>query len=98
MLLSTETNSVVKRFGQEKTFTLLKQSGFDACDFSFYNHGVSLLGDNYMENAQNTKALLDKAGLMCNQAHAPFDLVEGEPFDLSCKHYLTIVRSMEYAA
>ena len=98
MLLSTETNSVVKRFGQEKAFSMLKQCGFDACDFSFYNQGVDLLGDDYMENAQKTKVLLEKIGLLCNQAHAPFDLMEGEPFDLSCKHYQAIVRSIEYAA
>ena len=98
MLLSTETNSVVKRFGQERSFELLKKCGFDACDFSFYNDGARLLGDDYMENAAKTKKMLDKAGLLCNQAHAPFDLVEGEPFDISCDNYKAIVRSVEYAA
>ena len=98
MLLSTETNSVVKRFGQEKAFEMLKKSGFDACDFSFYNCVAELLSDNYMENAKKTKALLDKTGLLCNQAHAPFELAEGEPFDMSCDNYKAVVRSIEYAA
>ena len=98
MLLSTETNSIIKRFGEEKTFEMLKKTGFDACDFSFYNKGVELLGDNYMENARKTKALLSKAGLLCNQAHAPFEIVEGEPFDVSCRGYNLVVRSIEYAA
>ena len=98
MLLSTETNSIVKRFGQEKSFEILKKAGFDACDFSFYNYVDELLCDDYMEKAQNTKELLNKAGLLCNQAHAPFNLVEGEPFDLSCPNYKAIVRSIEYAA
>lgn len=98
MLLSTETNSIVKRFGQEKAFELLKKCGFDACDFSFYNDGARLLGDDYMENARSTKEMLDKAGLLCNQAHAPFDLKEGEAFDTSCNHYNAVVRSIEYAA
>lgn len=98
MLLSTETNSIVKRFGEEKTFEMLKRTGFDACDFSFYNSGVELLGDNYMENARRTKELLCKAGLSCNQAHAPFEMVEGEPFDVSSRGYNLVVRSIEYAA
>ena len=98
MLLSTETNSVVKRFGQEKAFEMLKKSGFDACDFSFYNCVAELLSDNYMENAKKTKALLDETGLLCNQAHAPFELAEGEPFDMSCDNYKAVVRSIEYAA
>ena len=59
MLLSTETNSVVKRFGQERAFEMLKKTGFDACDFSFYNNGVELLGDDYMKNAEKSKAMLD---------------------------------------
>ena len=98
MLLSTETNSIVKRFGEEKTFEMLKKTGFDACDFSFYNKGVELLGDDYTENARKTKELLNKAGLLCNQAHAPFEIVEGEPFNISCHSYNLVVRSIEYAA
>ena len=93
MLLSTETNSIVRKFGEEKSFAMLKRAGFDACDFSFYNDSIKLLGDDYMENA-----LLEKAGLMCNQAHAPFTVTEGEPFDLSCYNYSLVVRSIEYAA
>lgn len=98
MLLSTESYSIMSRFGEEKAFEMLKKAGFDACDFSFYNNGVALLGDDYMENARKTKAMLDKAGLLCNQAHAPFDIVEGEPFDISCQNYKAVVRSIEYAA
>ena len=98
MLLSTETNSIVKRFGEEKAFEMLKRTGFDACDFSFYNSGVELLDDDYMENARRTKELLCKAGLLCNQAHAPIDMVEEDSFDISCRNYKNVLRSIEYAA
>lgn len=98
MLLSTETNSIIKRFGEEKAFEMLKNSGFDACDYSFYNETARLLADDYMEKAKISKELLDKVGLLCNQAHAPFDLVEGEPFDIACDNYKAVVRSIEYAA
>ena len=93
MLLSTETNSIIKRFGEEKSFEILKKSGFDACDYSFYNETAKLLQDDYMEKAKITKALLDKVGLLCNQAHAPFDLVEGEPFEIgraSCRDRVSL--------
>lgn len=98
MILSMESYSIVKRLGEEKAFELLKRIGFDACDYSFYYEGTDLLGDDYLENAKRTKKNLDKAGLLCNQAHAPFELSEGEPFDLSCPNYLLNVRSIEYAA
>ena len=98
MLLSTETNSIVKRFGEEKAFEMLKRTGFDACDFSFYNSGVGLLGDDYTENARRTKELLCKAGLLCNQAHAPIDITEKDSFDISCLNYKNVLRSIEYAA
>ncbi|MBR5869095.1 MAG: sugar phosphate isomerase/epimerase, partial [Clostridia bacterium] len=39
-----------------------------------------------------------RVGLLCNQAHAPFDVVEGDPFDLSCPGYKAVVRAIEYAA
>ncbi len=98
MLLSMESYSIVKRFGEEKAFEMLKKTGFDACDYSFYYEGLDLLKDDYMENARKTKALLEKSGLLCNQAHAPFEISEGETFDTSCYNYLIVVRSIEYAA
>ena len=98
MLLSTETNSIIKRFGEEKAFEMIKKSGFDACDYSFYNETAKLLADDYMEKAKTTKSLLDKAGLLCNQAHAPFNVLEGDPFDIDCDNYKAVIRSIEYAS
>ena len=42
--------------------------------------------------------LLEKNGMTCNQAHAPFKLAYGSKFDMSEKEYAKIVRSMEAAA
>jgi len=98
MKLSIENYTLCCRFGEEKAFEILKKSGFDACDFSFYYEREQLLGDEYMKNAEKTKAALDNAGLLCNQAHAPFGVTEGEAFDISNDNYLHIVRAMEYAA
>ena len=98
MLLSTESFSVCKHFDEETALKLLKDAGFDACDYSLYDEFAKLLDDNYIQNAKRTKQILQKVGLLCNQAHAPFNLQEGEPFNISNKNYLEIVRSIEYAA
>lgn len=98
MLLSMENYTLCCRFGEEKAFEMMKKSGFDACDFSFYYEREKLLGDDYMKNAARTKAALERCGLLCNQAHAPFRMGEGEAFDVSNENYLHIVRAMEYAA
>lgn len=97
MLLSVESYEICMRLGEVAAFELLKEVGFDACDYSFYE-GCKNLDEDYMEQAKCTKQALDKAGLICNQAHAPYELREGEPFNCSCEHYLQIVRSIEYAA
>ena len=98
MLLSTEGYSICKRYGEEEAFRILKKTGFDACDFSFYYEWLDVLKGDYMNNAKKTKAALDSAGLLCNQAHAPFEIKEGEAFNETCENYLLTVRSIEYAA
>ena len=90
MKLSMENYTLCCRFGEEKAFEILKKSGFDACDYSFYYEGEALLRDDYLINAEKTKAALDKAGLLCNQAHAPFGVVEGDRFDVSNENYLHV--------
>ena len=97
MLLSVESYEICRWLGEEVAFALLKKAGFDACDYSFYE-GAKHLGEDYMDEARRTKEALDKAGLICNQAHAPYELREGETFDTSSENYLQIVRSLEYAA
>lgn len=98
MRLSIETYGLLNRFDDEAAFTLLKNAGFDACDYSLYDQAKRLLGDDYMDNARHTKEALEKVGFVCNQAHAPFDMKEGQTFDESNINYLHIVRSIEYAA
>ncbi len=41
---------------------------------------------------------LDEIGLICNQAHAPFDLRFNEPLSIDCDNYRAIVHAMESAA
>lgn len=100
MKLAVEVWHTVHALGEENGLALLKKSGFDAVDYSFYwqDPANSILDDNYLERAENTKKLLAKYDLVCNQAHAPFGTSFGTPMDVSHPEYKAIVRAMEYAS
>lgn len=91
---------------QDEVFKMIKDAGFDCVDhqytsFDDYWDGerhLYPLGDDYIERAKRTRENLDKAGLVCNQSHAPFGLQYKEPFDESCFHFKELVRSLEAAS
>ena len=101
MKLAVEVYHVIHALGEEKGLALLKEVGFDAVDYSFFwqDPADSILDDNYLARAKETKRLLEKYDLVCNQCHAPLDngTINGT-VDLSNKEFRDIVRSMEYAA
>ena len=74
MKLTIDTGTLCKKFGEDKAFEMIKNAGFDGVDYSMcgLSEEYNMLDDNYKENAQKTKALLDKYNLVCEQAHAPF--------------------------
>ena len=76
MKLSLENYILRNSFGEEETIKMAKEAGFDAIDYSYYwlEENSEILGENYLEYAKEVKKLLEKYGLSCNQAHAPFDL------------------------
>ena len=101
MKLAVEIWHTVQALGEEKAFALLKKSGFDAVDYSFFwqDPSNSILDDNYLERAYKTKELLAKYDLVCNQAHAPIgDTAFNSPINLSHSEYRDIVRAMEYSS
>lgn len=100
MKLSVEIYELIKKFGDYKAVEIVKEAGFDAIDYSYYwdNENERVLGDNYREYAENLKRHLDKTGIVCNQAHAPFSLKYGTAFDISEPEYLWLVHSLESAA
>ena len=99
MRLSIATNITIEFFGEEKGLEMLKQAGFDTIDYSLYQPFAieMLLKDDYMFKARRTKELLDKYGLLCNQAHASFKFALGMEMNENCPEYLTICRGIEYA-
>lgn len=100
MKLSMESYNLVLSFGAYEGFKLIKEAGFDCVDMSYYyqKEGSPLIGEEYREYAFQLRSYLDEVGLVCNQAHAPFDVKHGEALDISNPSYLAIVRSMESAA
>ena len=101
MKLAVEIWHTVYALGEEKALALLKKSGFDAVDYSFFwqDPTNSILDDNYLERAHKTKELLAQYDLVCNQAHAPYgNSTVKNPMDVSHPGYKDIVRSMEYAS
>jgi len=102
--ISTEIDSIAKYVGVPKAIELLAKAGFDCWDFSMFDiahwsnqtnsmvPGPSPLNNsNYKEIVASYKAVADKFGITCNQAHAPFP----SNADFMIPY---IVRSMECAA
>ena len=99
MRLSVENSEIRRKFGEFRAIEMLKEAGFDAFDYSFYDVEESVCHiDNYKEYAKEVRAHMDKVGIVCNQAHAPFRLSRFEAFDMTEPHYLEIVRSIEAAS
>lgn len=98
MKLSVETYTLSKNFGDFKAIEIIKNAGFDAIDYSFFYEKEEVLIGEFREYAKKVKAHLDKVGLECNQAHAPFSLrYEMEKEDIK-ERYEYILRSIEFAS
>ncbi len=100
MKLSMETCVLRQIWDDMRAIEMAKEAGFDSIDYSFYwtKPGQSMLEGDYIGYAKQLRAKLDEQGMTCNQAHAPFELKEGQPWSLDCAEYREIVRSLEFAA
>lgn len=94
MLLSVDLSPSLFSTGMEETLQMMKEAGFDGIDFDIE---PAHLGDNYLEIAKEIKALLDRIGLVCTQAHAPHNFVFGTKMDFSNIEYRDTFRSIEFA-
>lgn len=100
MKISVEIYTLAERFGDFKAIEILKEAGFDSVDYSYYykKDCEEVLGEGYIEYAKKIRAHLDKVGLSCNQAHAPFYFTYGSEMNESDPMYRSTVRAMESAA
>ncbi len=103
MKLSTDFYEFRRIFGEKEGFKVIKNAGFDAIDFSYYwlddKEKNEILGENYKEYAEKIKIMLAECGLVCNQAHAPFEFsAENDSMDISNKHFSEVAHAIESAA
>lgn len=101
MLLSTQTDFLGSRYGDEKAIRMLAKAGFDGFDFSFFQMNAKadyeMNRPDFREYAAGLRSAADQCGIVCNQAHAPFASSKGEePWDENM--FQAILRSMEAAA
>ena len=71
MILSTQTSILGPEFGDAAAIEMIASYGFDAYDFSFHVHETDGVIQN-MEYMHHLRKVADDAGIICNQAHAPF--------------------------
>ena len=100
MKISIENYRFREALGDEMTIKVIADAGFDAMDFSYYwvKKAEDPLSCDYRDFAKRIRERLDAAGIVCNQAHAPFDFAFGESQDESSENYLRLTRSIESAA
>lgn len=97
MKLGMETRWVRSFFGDEQALKLFSEAGFDCVDYSFFDMPV-LAQDNYADYMLHIRDVMEQAGLVCNQTHAPFRFRYGNSMSTTDPIYCEIVRSIESAS
>ena len=101
MLISCPTDFLDTRLGgMDRAIELLADVGFDAYDATFckMNDPAHFMNrDGWREEILRLKAVADRAGIVCNQSHAPFPSSVGDE-EKDEEIFQKIVRSMEGAA
>lgn len=101
MLLSTQTEALGPMFGEPQAIRMLAQAGFDAFDLSlfsmFSDPNYPMNRPDYREYAASLRDVAQEAGIVCNQAHAPFASSVGDPEQDEAR-FQTIARSLEVAS
>lgn len=99
MKIAVETYIPVRELGVEAGLQAIAEAGFRYVDFTYYFELEALVAsEDYLHIAKETRALMERLGLQCSQAHAPFNLQYNEPFQETSPNFQRIVRAMEAAA
>jgi len=100
MNLSIESYSLREKVGDKKGIEMIANAGFDAIDYSFYfqTKDVYAPGQDYIKHAYEIRECIEKNGIVCNQAHAPFEFKYGMEMSLDEEKYRNIAHAIEAAA
>ena len=97
--ISTEIHSY-RKYGDDKAVVkMLKDSGFTAYDFSFFNGWLkvvdALIADDYQAWFTDFRKFADGIGIACNQTHAPFPTMKKGEEEYNAEIFLKIVRAIQ---
>lgn len=97
MLLSTQTEALATAYGLYEAIRMLAGAGFDAFDLSLFDmFGKSAFNEaDYLDYARDLRDFAEDCGILCSQAHAPFD---SRMDNADEERFRIIVRSMEAAS
>lgn len=98
--LGIETYCPCRIWGDAKAFAHIKAAGFDCIDYSFYGAAAkwAMRDESRMADAQSIRRMLNRQGLFCHQAHAPFSFQYNDPMAMDTPAYHDIVCAMQAAA
>ncbi len=76
MRLSIDIDRVIQALGEVHAIKAVKEAGFDAYDFCFFNEQktAALMRSDYRRYYNDLRKETDRIGFKCNQAHAPFPM------------------------
>lgn len=101
MLVSTQTDILGQRYGDEQAIRITAQAGFDAFDLSLFpmlhDPNYPMNGPDFRNYARKLRSVAEEAGIVCNQAHAPFPSSTDDDGETEIIHKM-LIRAMEGAA
>lgn len=95
MYLSTSLEPFFKHYAPKDAIAMLKEAGFTALDYSFFNYPTH--APDMEEHYRAIRSYAEENGILFNQAHAPFPSSRGVP-EQDADILQNIVRSMKYAS
>lgn len=80
MLISTDTQIIAARIGMPDAVRVLAAAGFTAYDFSLFDISENnpVFTSKYLPYLKTVKDAAQAAGIVCNQAHAPYPTRKAE--------------------
>ncbi len=100
MLLSINLSAHSSRFSDKEAIKMIADAGFDAFDLSLFRMNkdpeYQMNKENFREYAMELRKTAGEAGIVCNQAHAPFPSSYGNEKDEEV--FGMLIRAMEAAS
>ena len=99
MLLSTQTDVTAREFGLPEAVRLIGAAGFDAADISMFDDEWNqwMFADGFGPRVLEVKRAAKEAGIVLNQAHAPFPTMKDGDAEFNEKRMAQVKRSIEIA-